>query len=223
MFNHVQIPWKDAPATAEFEGQIRYYTTVTGERYPSITSVLGLKNEQSPHLKEWKERVGAAEALRVMNTTTLRGKNTHTLIEDYLHNKPLTNTANTFYYSLFLGVKKEIDRISNIHAIERALYSRRLKTAGSVDCIAEFDDVLSIIDFKTSTKEKRREWIDDYFTQTAFYADALFEMTGIVAPQLVIIIVDQYGVSNSYVEPTEKHIKNMRMVVNTYNPLRMAS
>jgi genome maintenance exonuclease 1 len=80
------------------------------------------------------------------------------------------------------------ERLNNIYFQEEFLYSDRLKCAGQVDCIAEFDGQLSIVDFKTSRKPKKEEWITSYFIQASFYAAAFYERTGIPIKQGVILI-----------------------------------
>ena len=77
---------------------------------------------------------------------------------------------------------------TGVHAIEQSLFSYELGVAGSVDCIAEYEDELAIIDFKTSKKPKPRKWIDSHFVQCAAYACMLYEMTGIMVKKFVIIM-----------------------------------
>ena len=66
---------------------------------------------------------------------------------------------------MFSAIEPFLKRINNIHLQEKSLYSDHLQTAGRVDCIAEFDARLSVIDFKTSSKPKSAEWITNYFVK----------------------------------------------------------
>jgi len=86
-----------------------------------------------------------------------------------------------------------LDKINNIHAIERTLYSEYLGLAGRVDCIAEYEGELAVIDFKTSTKIKPEKWMENYFVQEMFYAAAYFELTGIPVTKLITIMVTPGG------------------------------
>jgi genome maintenance exonuclease 1 len=94
--------------------------------------------------------------------------------------------ANIFSFS---QIKPILDKhVNNIWAQEVPLYSDKFMVAGRVDCIAEYDGELSIIDFKTSRKPKKEEWITNYFIQAAFYAAAFYERTGVAIKKFAIII-----------------------------------
>jgi genome maintenance exonuclease 1 len=188
MFNHVkhdvELPTLTRKTT---EGGRRYFTP-EGNAYPSITTVLGILSKQG--ILEWRKKVGEAEANKISQQASVRGTAVHKLAEDYLNNDPnwKEGAMPTNLFS-FQDIKKIMDeRLDNIWMQEVFLYSDRLKTAGQVDCIAEFDGQLSIIDFKTSRKPKKEEWITSYFIQASFYAAAFYERTGIPIKQGVILI-----------------------------------
>lgn len=165
----------------------RVYETPTGEKYPSITSILSILSKKS--IEEWKKRIGHEKANKISRQASNRGTKVHELTEKYINNDPEYNLG---YFpdviSSFKKIKPELNKIDNILLQEAALYSDELKIAGRVDCIADYDGKLSIIDFKTSRKPKKREWIDSYFMQAAFYGKAFHERTGIKINQSVIII-----------------------------------
>ena len=94
---------------------------------------------------------------------------------------------------LFKQAKAMYDRIDNIHFQEAPLYSHEFGIAGRVDCIAEFDGVLSIIDFKTSAKRKKKEWIESYFVQETGYVKMYEERSGLKIPQIVTAITCNTG------------------------------
>lgn len=162
----------------------RTYMTPSGAAYPSVTSVVGLVKAQS--IQEWRQRVGAAEAARVSSKASKRGTAIHSLCEDYLK----TGQANPgmFDHDMFTSIRPLLDRIDNIHCLETQLFSHHLEVAGTVDCIAEFDGKLHVIDFKTASKPKSRDWIHDYFMQTSAYAVMFEELTGIPVGRLLIIM-----------------------------------
>jgi genome maintenance exonuclease 1 len=141
-------------------------------------------------IDQWRKRVGDEEADKIMRQAATRGTAVHQLAEDYLNNKPDWNKgampANLFSFN---QIKPILDRhVNRIWYQEAPLYSDKLRTAGRVDCIAEYDGELSVIDFKTSRKPKKKEWIEGYFLQASFYAGAFYERTGLAAKKAVIII-----------------------------------
>ena len=175
----------------------RYF--VEGNAYPSVTTVIGEKKKKS--ILEWRRKVGEEEANAISKRATTRGNKCHKLAEDYLSNKPLDRYRDdVLSLGLFHQIRPYIDKINNIHALEESLYSHTLKLAGRVDCIAEYDNELAIIDFKTSTKYKREEWIQDYFSQETAYAIMFQELTGLKVKQLVTIIATEQGTPQIFVK-----------------------
>lgn len=162
----------------------RVYETPTGLRYPSVTAVTGLLNKDS--IIEWRKRVGDAEANRISQRASKRGTAIHALCEDYLHGKELN--INPFDHEMFSSIRPHLDAINNVHALESRLYSDHLTVAGTVDCIAEYEGRLSIIDFKTSSRVKSAEEISNYFMQCSAYAVAFEERTAIPVSRLTIIM-----------------------------------
>ena len=188
MFNHVDHGIVLPKLTRETTESGRKYFTPEGNAYPSITTVLGILSKQS--IMEWRARVGEEEANKISRQAAGRGTAVHKLAEDYLDNvedwKGKHMPANV---ASFLDIKPILDeRINNVWFQEEFLYSDKLKCAGQVDCIAEFDGELSIIDFKTSRRVKKKEDITGYFIQMFFYAAAFLERTGVPIKQGVIIM-----------------------------------
>ena len=204
MFNHVEIDYPSL--TREMIDGVRYYDTPDGKKLVSITSVISHYNREV--FREWRARVGNAEANRVTKQATSRGTDMHTLAENYLCNRKLPPVQPLSEY-LFKQAKPDIDKIDNIHAIEQSLFSNELGIAGSVDCIAEFEGELAIIDFKTSKKPKPREWIDSHFVQCAAYACMLYEMTGIMVKKFVIIMSCENGEVEIYEEYNKRKYINL--------------
>jgi|TARA_R100000081_G_scaffold26080_1_gene11588 genome maintenance exonuclease 1 len=204
MFNHVEIDYPSL--TREMIDGVRYYDTPDGKKLVSITSVISHYNREI--FREWRARVGNAEANRVTKQATSRGTDMHTLAENYLCNRKLPPVQPLSEY-LFKQAKPDIDKIDNIHAIEQSLFSNELGIAGSVDCIAEFEGELAIIDFKTSKKPKPREWIDSHFVQCAAYACMLYEMTGIMVKKFVIIMSCENGEVEIYEEYNKRKYINL--------------
>jgi hypothetical protein len=171
---------------------IRLYNLPNGDWVPSITSVTSFYNRQI--FVKWRQRVGLEEANRITKRATTRGTDFHQVCQDYLDNKELNwDDYQPMTKFMFYHLKPELDKINNIHAIERTLYSEYYGLAGRVDCIAEYEGELAVIDFKTSDKIKPEEWIENYFVQEMFYAAAYYELTEIPIKKLITLMVTPSG------------------------------
>jgi genome maintenance exonuclease 1 len=180
-FIHHEYPKLERKTSADGS---RVYATPSGRAYPSVTTVTGLHSKQG--ILDWRKKVGEEAANAISTRAANRGTRIHQLCEDFLlgeHVEP-----DIFDQDLFKKIRTHLDRIDNIHALESPLYSDHLEVAGTVDCIAEYDGKLAVIDFKTSSKLKQRDWIHGYFMQTSAYAVMFEERTGIPIGKLVIII-----------------------------------
>lgn len=166
----------------------RVYETPTGKKYPSVTSVVSLESRDA--ILEWRKKIGDEQANKVMTRASKRGTAIHSLCEDYL--KKGEASPEMFDVEMFNKLKPILDRIDNIHCLETQLFSHHLKVAGTVDCIAEYEGKLCVIDFKTASKPKQRDWIHGYFMQTSAYAVMFEELTGVPVGRLLIIM----GVDN---------------------------
>jgi len=190
MFNHVNHLGDINLKSREVDGT-RFYTTPSGNSFPSITSVTSHKNKE--FFAEWRERVGEEEANKICKLATTRGTKFHEVCQDYLENN-LKESYDEQSMIMFDAAKPYLDKIGLVHAIERSMFSEVLGIAGRVDCIAEYDGELAVIDFKTSTKIKKEEWIEQYFVQEVAYACMYFELTGIPVKKLITIMVTPAGV-----------------------------
>jgi len=203
MFNHVDL---DLPSLdRETIDGVRYYDIPGESKLVSITSITSWINREI--FRSWRARVGNEEADKVTKAATSRGTDMHTLTENYLLNEELP-TVQPLSEFLFKQSKPQLNLIDNIHAIEKPLYSLKLGVAGTVDCIAEYEGELAVIDFKTSKKPKPRKWIDHYFVQCAAYACMLYEMKEIPVKKFVIIMSCENGEVKVYEERNKaKYIK----------------
>ena len=186
MFNHVDLNLE--PLKRETIDGVRYYSIPDVEeliKLVSITSITSHFNKQI--FLDWRKRVGDVEADKITKAATKRGTDMHTLTEYYLKNDDLPEVPPISEF-LFKIAKTELNKIDNIRTLEGALYSKQLGIAGTVDCIAEYNGELAIIDFKTSKKPKPREWIEHYFVQAMAYGCMLYEMREIPVKKLVIIM-----------------------------------
>jgi len=206
MFSHVDLNLQ--PLEREHVDGVRYYKVPDEEdliKLVSITSVTSHFNKEI--FINWRKRVGNEKADKITKAATTRGTDMHTLTEYYLKNEDLPNVPPISEF-LFKIAKRKLNLINNIYALEGPLYSRQLGIAGTVDCIAEYDGELAIIDFKTSKKPKPREWIEHYFVQAMAYGCMLYEMKGIPIKKLVIIMACENGECVVYEETDKaKYIK----------------
>ena len=208
MFKHVDI---DLPElTRETIDGVRFYNVPDNDellKLVSITSVTSHFNRET--FAKWRKRVGEDEANKITKKATSRGTDMHTLVENFLRNEEMpSGSVQPLSEFLYLIAKDDLKRINNIYALEKSLYSKYLGIAGTVDCIAEFDGELSIIDFKTSKKPKPRDWIENYFVQCCAYACMLHELTGLSVKKFVIIMSCENGEVEVYEEyDKEKYIK----------------
>lgn len=206
-FNHVDLHLPKLQR--ETIDGVRFYKIPGKEnikRLVSITSVTSHKNRQI--FIDWRKKVGDAKADKITKQSTSRGTDMHSLVENYLLNIPELPEVQPISNYLFKIARKDLDKINNIHAIEDSLYSEVLGIAGTVDCIAEYDGELAVIDFKTSKKPKPVEWIEHYFVQCMAYGCMLYELTGISVKKLVIIMACENGECEVYEEYDKgKYIK----------------
>ena len=204
MFNHIEIDYPTLDR--EMIDGVRYYDTPAGQKLVSITSIISHYNREI--FTKWRKRVGVEEANKITKAATSRGTDMHTLVENYMLNKELP-TVQPLSEFLFKQAKPDLDKIDNIHAIEQALFSRELGVAGTVDCIAEYDGELAVIDFKTSKKPKPEKWIEHYYVQCAAYACMLYEMTGIMVKKFVIIMSCENGEVEVYEQYDKRKYINL--------------
>jgi len=200
VFTHKMI---ELPSAERVDG---FYQTPDG-KFPSVTTVVGWKKNQ--FFAEWRKN-NPKEAQR----TRVRGTKLHSLIEHYIKNNPDFKKEQDLYtLDLFGQIQSEVNKIDNIRAIEGFLWSKPLRIAGRVDCIAEYDGQLSVIDFKGSTKPKRKEDIHNYFLQATAYACMWEEQTGEKIPQIVILITCDDGTTQVFIEKPLTYKKDLAVAI----------
>ena len=174
----------------------RVYVDEENNEYPSITSVLSILSKDA--IMKWRARVGAEEANRISSTAVKRGNKVHDMLESYVLNEsfdiPTSTPADLIAGSNFNSIKPIIDaNLSKVYATEKRMYSKHLGVAGTVDCVGVWDNKISIIDWKTSNKFKKKEWVTNYFMQCCAYAIMWEERTGTPITQLVVCIAGDQG------------------------------
>jgi genome maintenance exonuclease 1 len=211
-FNHVKIPQLDFEMEAVTLESGRTYKTPQGNVYKSITTALSKYNKDV--IQEWRKAVGEEEANRVSGLAARRGSAVHLAFEDYIANKLNDMKIRMMMPNikeLFMQLKPEIDEhVGVVYSIEQALYSDTLKIAGRSDLIAEWDGEIAVIDYKTSTREKLEENIQNYFMQGTAYALMFEYLVGTPIDKIVIAIA---------VEQSKKPQIFVRYKNNYINPL----
>ena len=220
MFKHkldLNIPEIKAKTT---DG-IRLYETPEGKFYPSITTVLNNRGKQGLH--EWRKRVGDDVANYVARKSATRGTQVHHYCEKYLDNGYENKDWNEYKkgrflsYCMFSQLRPHLDKhIGLVHCQEQALWHNYYKIAGRVDCIAEYNGELSVIDFKTSTKERKDDWNENYYIQASAYAEMYQERTLQEIQQIVILVVTEDGTVQSFVKNKNNYLHLLDKELNVY-------
>ena len=210
MTNFVQIDDTKLPKTKgkRIDG-MRFYE-VDGKAFPSITTVLGA--QPKPGLDAWRRNVGEEAAKWEMARAARRGKVTHTLIEEYLQGKT-PSTRDVLPLGLFSLLKPYLAQIDNVHCLETIMYSKKLTVAGQVDCIAEYNGKLSVIDFKTANKERNDEWNKNYYIQTTAYAMMYEELFGTPIEQIVILMASEDGAARAFVKEKKDYLDDLEKAI----------
>ena len=214
IFEHKKIEFEELPTVTE-DGK-RFYKTPDGILYPSVTTITSLMGKDS--IIAWRKRVGEAEANKISTQASSRGTRMHGICEDYLCNKQFKSTIMPDAMAMFKSIQPILDEcIDDVHAIEAPLYSHHLKVAGRVDCVAKYNGGLSIIDWKTSSKQKDEKWIQNYFMQCSAYAVMFEERTKIPVPQLVVIIAVAGDNPQVFIKKRNDYIKEFISYRNLYD------
>lgn len=217
-FNHVKLESLNFDLTAVTTDNGRQYTTPEGKIYPSVTTVLSEYSKKA--IFEWRDRVGAEVANKISRAASGRGTKLHTVCEKYLLNEMSDMKIQTMMpdtKELFFALKPHLDKnIGNIYSLEQALYSNELRMAGRVDCIAEWDGKLSVIDFKTASKAKDEDYILNYFMQCTAYANMFEERTGQPIDQLVVAIAVVEDFPQIFVRNKTKYIPELNKFIDMY-------
>ena len=210
MTNFVQLNEELLPKTkGKRINGMRFYE-VDGQAFPSVTTVLGYRPK--PGLLAWRKNVGEEAAKWEMNRAARRGKATHTLVENFLKGES-PSTRDVLPLGMFRLLKPYLEQIDNIHCLEQIMYSKKLTIAGQVDCIAEYNGKLSVIDFKTANKERNDEWNKNYYMQTAAYAVMYEELFGTPIDQIVILMASEDGAGRVFIKDKAEYLPELEKAI----------
>ena len=212
-FNFIELDKTNLPKTKGMRVDGHRFYNINGTNYPSVTTVLGIRKTEQ--LKEWREKIGEKVANWEMGRAARRGKSFHTLVEQYLKGETPSERS-VLPIGLFKLLKPYVDQINNIHLLEAIMYSHKLTVAGQVDCVAEYNGKLSVIDFKTANKERNEEWIDNYFLQTTAYAIMYEEIFKTPIEQIVILLAAEDGSVACYKKEKKDYVDTLGKAIQDF-------
>ena len=213
-FTHKPLPKIEIPRK-EIDGK-RYYITPSGDRYRSVTTILSQLSKEG--IEKWRNKIGEAEANKISTRASNRGTKLHTMMEDYVGNVEdfaLNKMPTTT--SMFLDIQPYVDlNLEEVYGIEYPLYSDRLKAAGTSDLICKYAGKTTILDYKTSGKAKKEEWIENYFIQSTAYALMVKERYDLDIEQIVIMIAVEGDNPQVFVKDPSDYVKKTISIFDTY-------
>lgn len=197
-FNHVPINLTQSELIEREDGH--YYRTPSGLIYPSITTMLQKtqSQEKQESLQKWRDQEIASEY--ITKEAAIVGSETHKLVENYLNGKNNNENFRLLSEAHFNNLLPFVNKIDDVHGIELRLYSDKMRLAGTSDCIAKYDGVLSIIDYKTKRSNQKEEWLTDHFIQATSYGVMFKELTGIKVEQIVILVSSEKNTRMEFIK-----------------------
>ena len=212
-FIHKEIDKKKLPKTQGRRINGHRFYDIDGKNYPSVTSVLSLRKTEG--LTKWRESIGEKVANFEMRRCANRGKSLHTLVEQYLNNET-PSIRDVLPLGLFKLMKPYLDQINNIRLVEEIMYSKNLTLAGQVDCVAEYNGKLSVIDFKTANKERIEEWVENYFLQCTAYSIMYNETFNEPIEQIVVLMAAEDGSMKAFVKEPKDYEDELQNAIRTF-------
>ena len=213
MANFIELDQSKFPNTKGMnQNGFRFYQ-IDGKNYPSITSILSIQKKEG--LEKWRKNVGEEAAKWEMARAARRGKATHTLVEQFLKGQPQT-INDVLPNGMFRLLKPYLEQIDNIHCLEKIMFSHKLTLAGQVDCIAEYNGKLSVIDFKTANKERIDSWNESYYLQCTAYAIMYEELFGKQIDQIVILQAGEDGSCNAFVKQKKEYLSQLEKAIKDF-------
>jgi hypothetical protein len=196
-------------------GGKRFYD-VDGEYLPSVTTVLSSLSKEG--IEEWRKKVGEEKAEQIMRAAANRGTLAHKMWEEYLRNDPNYGVGvMPTSILLFKQLQPWLDRnIDFLYGNEIPLFSKSLRTAGRCDAVASVNGRPAIIDFKTSSKVKKQEYIKNYYLQCTVYSMMVEEMYGIVVEDAYILIAVEGDKPQSFPFKTKKYKEEVREIFTNF-------
>lgn len=178
LFDYKPLERVDTPAGRRY--------SVNDKALPSVTTILDAVSDKT-HLVEWVNSIGEERANKIKNEASSLGTEIHTNLENYIFGKAISGSFMARALSTTL-IKKALINVNEVWGSEIALHYKDLY-AGTTDLVGVFKNSTAIMDFKNSTREKKKEWIESYFLQLSAYAIAHDEMYNTNIQSGVIMLV----------------------------------
>jgi genome maintenance exonuclease 1 len=208
-YTHIPLENKLISPTTEYKNGGRYYC-VENEYFPSVTTVTGWQKRK--FFAGWRAK-NPTESKRVLH----RGNTLHEAIEKYINNEEnYLGGCDENTTDLFRQMEPLLENIDNIYAQEVPLWSNLLKLGGRVDCVAEYNGELSIIDFKGSTKAKEESYIENYFAQASAYAIMWQELYETPINQIVILISSEDGITQEFIKDSKDYVPALKRMIDFF-------
>jgi len=200
-----------------------HHYSFDGHKSVGITTVLFATkpDEDTAKLEDWKEKENVrwgTPANYIFKTSGPIGTDTHNAVEAYLKGEKYSPKY-TISKGHMMNLVSLLDKIDNIRTNESRLFSKELGIGGTVDCIAEYDGVLSVIDFKTKRSDRKEEWIVDNFLQATAYSIMWGELTGEKISQIVILISTEKNSSQCFIKNTDDYKEGLLERIKQYNQI----
>ena len=215
---NTEINWPEL--VVHSHNSMRFYEAPNGDKYPSITTVLGKQPGKQKGLQAWRERIGEEQARIVSGKAARRGTAFHNICEDYLNGmEDITHhkEKNFLAWCMFGEMKSHLDeKINKVVLQEQSMYSPKYKVAGRCDFIGVYKDTLAVVDFKTTTTPKKEEWIEDYFVQCSAYASMYEEHTGETIEDIVIMMVAEDGQVQIYEKKAADYLPKLEEMMEEF-------
>lgn len=213
-FNHIPVNFTPSELIEKDDGH--YYQTPSGAIYPSITTILqktqSLEKQQS--LQNWREQEIASDY--ITQEAAIIGSETHKLIENYLNGEEIFEKFRLLSEAHFNNLLPFVNKINDIHGIELKLYSDKMKLAGTSDCIAKYNGILSVIDYKTKRSTQREEWLTDHFIQATSYVVMFKELTGIKVEEIVILVSSEKNTRMEFIKNPDDYLDLLEQRIDQY-------
>ena len=180
----------------------RRYIVGEGRPLPSVTTVLS-KTKDLTAIKQWQARIGIDEANKIKTEASSLGNSMHKNLEKHILGESMDGSFMAQTLAKVI-IKYGLLKVDEIWGTEVAVYSKDLY-AGTTDLVGVHQGIPSIMDFKNSLKDKKKEWIEDYFMQLAAYSLAHNEMYGTDIRRGVVMIATRDGKYQEFIIENDEY------------------
>ncbi len=177
-----------------------------------MTTILGRYHKKN--LDHWHKRVGKERAKQILTQAGARGTEVHEICEQYiLNDQDYRKNKGPVNLDTFKPAKALLDKhVTRVYGVEYPVFSHKLMTAGTIDLLCDWDGVPTVLDYKTSLRKKKEEWITNYFEQSTVYSIMATQKLKIPFHQFVIIMMIDYESPVIYKKPVFDYVKQVKEI-----------